>query len=114
MADKKPNRIAVWSGPRHNSTAMIRSLGNRSHTFVCDEPFYAYYLEATARNHPGRHEVIAQGKTDWRKVIAQLTGDVPAGKPIFFQKQMTHHLLPEIDRSWLAAVTNCFLIRDPA
>jgi hypothetical protein len=58
--------------------------------------------------------VIAHGETDWRKVIAQLTGPVPDGKPIYYQKQMTHHLLPRIDRSWLARVTNCFLIRDPA
>ena len=27
---------------------------------------------------------------------------------------MSHHLLPGIERSWLGAVTNCFLIRDPA
>jgi len=93
---------------------MMRAWGNRPDTFVCDEPFYAYYLKATGRNHPGRDEVIATGETDWRKVIAQLTGDVPGGKPIYYQKQMTHHLLPEIDRSWLDAVTNCFLIRDPA
>jgi hypothetical protein len=26
---------------------------------------------------------------------------------------MAHHLLPEVDREWLGAVTNCFLIRDP-
>jgi Sulfotransferase domain len=81
---------------------------------VCDEPFYAYYLRATGRDHPGAAEVIAQGETDWRKVIAQLTGEVPRGKHIFYQKQMTHHLLPEIDRGWLRTVTNCFLIRDPA
>jgi hypothetical protein len=114
MANNEPVRIAMWSGPRNISTAMLRSWGNRPDTFVCDEPFYAYYLEATGRNHPGRDEVIAHGETDWRKVVAQLTGGVPAGKRIFFQKQMTHHLLPEIDRSWLGAVTNCFLIRDPA
>ena len=47
-------------------------------------------------------------------MIAQLTGPIPGGKRIFYQKQMTHHLLPEIDRGWLGAVTNCFLIRDPA
>ena len=66
------------------------------------------------REHPGAAEVIAQGETDSRKVIALLTGPVPGGKRIFYQKQMTHHLLPEIDRTWLGAVTNCFLIRDPA
>jgi hypothetical protein len=46
-------------------------------------------------------------------VVEALTGDVPQGKRVFYQKQMTHHLLPPIDRAWLGAVTNCFLIRDP-
>jgi sulfotransferase family protein len=108
-----PIRIAMWSGPRNISTAMMRSWGNRPDTFVCDEPFYAHYLEATGRDHPGAAEVIASGETDWRKVVEQLTGSVPEGKPVFYQKQMTHHLLPGIDRAWLLAVTNCFLIRDP-
>lgn len=109
-----PLRIAMWSGPRNISTAMMRAWGNRPDTAVWDEPFYPYYLQATAREHPLRDEVIAQGETDWRKVVARLTGDVPEGRRIFYQKQMTHHLLPAIDRSWLDAVTNCFLIRDPA
>jgi hypothetical protein len=107
-------RIAMWSGPRNISTAIMRSWGNRADTFVCDEPFYACYLKATGREHPAAAEVIARGETDSRKVIAQLTGPIPNGKSIFYQKQMTHHLLPGIDRTWLGAVTNCFLIRDPA
>jgi hypothetical protein len=109
----QPIRIAMWSGPRNISTAMMRAWGNRDDTVVVDEPFYAYYLRATDIAHPGADEVIATGENDWRKVVAYLTGPVPNGKQIFFQKQMTHHLLPEIDREWLAAVTNCFLIRDP-
>jgi hypothetical protein len=109
----EPIRIAMWSGPRNISTAMMRAWGNRDDTIVIDEPFYAYYLKVTGIEHPGGDEVIATGETDWRKVVAYLTGPVPNGKQIFFQKQMTHHLLPEIDREWLAAVTNCFLIRDP-
>src|SRR5881394_3745310 len=109
-----PLRIAMWSGPRNISTAMMRSWGNRADTFVVDEPFYPYYLQATRREDPGRDQVIAQGETDWQKVVAQLTGPVPDGRPIYYQKQMTHHLLPEIDRGWLSQVTNCFLIRDPA
>jgi hypothetical protein len=91
----------------------MRAWGNRADTFVVDEPFYAFYLSATGKEHPGADEVIAAGETDWRKVIAQLTGPIPNGKRIFFQKQMAHHLLPEVDREWLGAVTNCFLIRDP-
>jgi hypothetical protein len=108
-----PIRIAMWSGPRNISTAMMRAWGNRRDTFVVDEPFYAYYLKQTGKEHPGADEVIATGETDWRKVVADLTGPVPNGKRIFFQKQMTHHLLPEIDRQWLDGLTNCFLIRDP-
>jgi hypothetical protein len=107
-------RVAMWSGPRNISTAMMRSWGNRADTVVIDEPFYAFYLKRTSKEHPGADEIVAQGETEWRKVVAQLTGPVPQGKRIFFQKQMTHHLLPEVDREWLGAVTNCFLIRDPA
>jgi hypothetical protein len=106
-------RIAMWSGPRNISTAMMRAWGNRADTRVIDEPFYAYYLKATGKKHPGAEEVIASGETDWRKIVTQLTGSFPEGKRIFYQKQMTHHLRPEVDREWLAGVTNCFLIRDP-
>ncbi|MEY2564890.1 MAG: hypothetical protein QOH88_3083 [Verrucomicrobiota bacterium] len=113
MQQNETVRLAMWSGPRNISTAMMRSWGNRPDTFVCDEPFYAHYLHATRLAHPVAHQVIAHGETDWRKVIAQLTGDVPDGKRVFYQKQMTHHLLPEIDRAWLGTMTNCFLIRDP-
>jgi hypothetical protein len=107
-------RIAMWSGPRNISTAMMRAWGNRPDTFVCDEPFYAYFLRQTGRNHPGADEVIAHHESDWRKVIGWLTGPVPEGKPMFYQKHMSHHLLPEIDRNWLGKVMNCFLIRAPA
>ena len=113
MPQEKIVRIAMWSGPRNISTAMMRAWGNRQGTFVVDEPFYAYYLKATRIQHPGAEEVIATGETDWRKIVAQLTGPIRNDKRIFFQKQMTHHLLPEVDRQWLDAVTNCFLIRDP-
>jgi hypothetical protein len=106
-------RIAMWSGPRNISTAMMRAWGNREDTIVIDEPFYAYYLKVTGMEHPAAEEVIATGETDWRKIIAHLTGSIGNAKRIFFQKQMTHHLLPEIDREWLGTVTNCFLIRDP-
>jgi hypothetical protein len=106
-------RIAMWSGPRNISTALMRSWGNRPDTFVCDEPLYAHYLLKTGTRHPGADEIIRHGETDWSKVVAWLTGDVPNGKTIFYQKHMTHHLLPEVDRAWLNDVRNAFLIREP-
>lgn len=105
----------MWSGPRNISTAMMRAWGNRPDTVVVDEPLYAFYLQRTNADHPGREEVIAAGDTDWRKVVQRLTTDpLPHGRRIFYQKHMTHHLLPEVDRSFLTQLTNCFLIRDPA
>lgn len=104
----------MWSGPRNISTAMMRAWGNRSDTLVVDEPLYAYYLEHTGKQHPVANEVIAAGETDLSKIIASLTKNpLPEGKRIFFQKQMTHHLLPEIPHEWILDLTNCFLIRDP-
>jgi hypothetical protein len=108
-----PLRLAVWSGPRNISTAFMRSWGNRDDTFVCDEPLYAHYLAETRRPHPMAAEVIAHHENDWRKVAAWLTGPVPGGKTIFYQKQMSHHLLPNISRDWLTQLTHVFLIRDP-
>src|SRR4029079_2310482 len=112
-AMQTPVRIAMWSGPRNISTAMMRAWGNRDDTTGIDEPFYAYYLKVTEIEHPGADEVLSIGETDWHKVVADLSVRIASGKRICFQKQMTHHLLPEIDRGWLAAATNCFLIRDP-
>lgn len=111
--ENNPLRLAMWSGPRNISTAMMRSFDNRTDSVVCDEPFYAHYLHVTQKDHPGKNEVIAAGETDWRKVVEWLTGPIPGGKRLFYQKQMTHHLLPHIERDWLAKVTNCFLIRHP-
>jgi hypothetical protein len=101
----------MWSGPRNISTALMRSWENRPDCAVVDEPLYAYYLHETALNHPGRDEVIAGGSTDWRAVVAELTTAEPA--PVYYQKHMTHHLLPQLPRDWIASLTNVLLIRDP-
>jgi len=106
-------RLGMWSGPRNISTAMMRAWGHRSDTVVCDEPLYAYYLQQTRSPHPGADEVLAHHDADLHRVIDWLTGPVPDGNSIFYQKHMAHHLLPEIEIDWIAGLTNCFLIRDP-
>lgn len=108
-----PLRLAVWSGPRNLSTALMRSFGNRPDTLVVDEPLYAHYLERTGLDHPLRDAVIAAGETDWRCVAEQLCGPVDESVRCFYQKHMAHHLLPEIERAWLGSLTHAFLIRDP-
>lgn len=113
MASRQDICIAMWSGPRNISTALMRAWENRGDTFVCDEPFYAHYLAATNVEHPGRDEIIERGDTDWRQVSQWLTGPVPEDRQIFYQKHMAHHLLPGMMGSWLDRLRHAFLIRDP-
>jgi hypothetical protein len=108
-----PVRIAMWSGPRNISTAMMRAFENRADTVVVDEPFYAAWLAATGIGHPMRDEIIASGETDSRLVADWLVGPIPDGESVFYQKHMTHHMIPEFGREWLAGVTSAFLIRRP-
>jgi len=96
----------------------MRAWGNRTDTVVCDEPLYAHYLLKTSAPHPGAEEIIAHHQTDWREVVAWLTGPLPereaaSGRSVWYQKHMAHHLLPEIERGWLDQLTHAFLIRDP-
>jgi hypothetical protein len=109
----EPVRIAMWSGPRNISTAMMRSFGNRPDTAVIDEPFYAAFLEATGIAHPMREESLASQPTDPRAVVEQILGPVPGGRPIWYQKHMTHHMGDDFPRDWIAKMRNAFLIRAP-
>ena len=109
----KTVRVAMWSGPRNISTALMRAWENREDCTVTDEPLYAAYLMETGLDHPGRDEVITDGETDWQKVVEFLTGPVPGGRAIWYQKHMSHHLLPEMDREWIHTMHNIMLIRDP-
>ncbi len=104
-------RIAMWSGPRNISTAMMRSFENRADCAVVDEPFYAAYLAQTGLDHPMRDEVLASQSTDWAKVARELVEDEPAA--VYYQKHMTHHMLPGVDLTWTSHCRNAFLIREP-
>jgi hypothetical protein len=109
----QPLRIAMWSGPRNISTAMMYSFASRADTFASDEPLYAHYLDKTGVDHPGATEVIAAGETDWREVVRSLSGEIPGGAPIWYQKHMCHHILEGMDLDWTASMSHCFLLRDP-
>ena len=104
-----PIRIAMWSGPRNISTAMMRAWENRSDCVVWDEPLYGYYLQKTGIPHPGAGEVIADQGTDWQAIVKRCSeGNLDPQKTVFFQKHMTLHMLPEISREWMASIINCW------
>ena len=106
-------RVAMWSGPRNISTALMYSFENRSDCYATDEPLYASFLVNSGTPHPGAKEVIENNESEVGKIIKTLTGPIPDKKQIWYQKHMCHHLPPDSDISWIDNFKNCFLIRDP-
>lgn len=107
-------RIAMWSGPRNISTAMMRSFSSRPDCAVSDEPFYGCFLRESGADHPMREAVIASMDCDWHSVAAAMAGAAPGDKPVWYQKHMPHHMAGPIAPGDLQGVTHAFLIRDPA
>jgi sulfotransferase family protein len=107
-------RVAMWSGPRNISTAMMRAWENRPDTVVVDEPLYAAYLARTGIDHPAREEVIASQPTDVATAIAALSEPLPPGRTVHYAKHMAHHVPQDMDLRWTLAFRNVLLIRDPA
>ncbi len=105
-------RIAMWSGPRNLSTAMMYAFAARGDCAATDEPFYAAYLALTGIDHPMRDAVLASQPHDPARVI--LTGAAPGGAPIWYQKHMTQHMLPQMPVAWMDDCRHAFLIRHPA
>lgn len=107
-------RIAIWSGPRNLSTALMRSFEARGDCAVEDEPLYANYLATSGVRHPMQERILAEHETDPEKVIARLLGPVPGGKPVYYHKQMPHQLyMPNVRRDWLGEMRHAILIRAP-
>lgn len=116
-------RIAMWSGPRNISTAMMRAWGSRADTAVIDEPFYAAYLVSTGLDHPMREEVIANQSSDWQAIARQCAGEDPgpdgagasdgSAPKIIYQKHMAQHMIEAAPTGWMAKARHAFLIRPP-
>ena len=106
-------RVAMWSGPRNISTAMMRAWENRPDTVVVDEPLYAAYLARTGLDHPAREAVLASQPTDHDEAVARLSDPLPPGRRVHYAKHMSHHVSEALDISWTLRVRNVLLIRDP-
>ncbi len=107
-------RIAMWSGPRNLSTAMMYSFANREDFAAWDEPFYAPYLKATGLDHPLALEIIASHDSDPESVANACIGSIPKEKPHFYMKHMPHHMIDGFPLDWANDCVNIHLIRHPA
>jgi hypothetical protein len=104
-------RIAMWSGPRNLSTAMMYSFGARADCEALDEPFYAAYLKATGLEHPMRDEVLAAQEQDPQKVPDRFVQD---GTRHLYMKHMAQHMIDGFPLEWAEDCVNIHLIRHPA
>jgi len=109
---RSAQRIAMWSGPRNLSTAMMYSFAARGDCAAVDEPFYGAYLAQTGIEHPMREAVIASQSRDPAQVAQECLRAIE--QSLFYQKHMTLHMLPDWDLAFLRDLTNVFLIRHPA
>ena len=104
-------KIAMWSGPRNLSTAMMYSFANRSDFAVMDEPFYAAYLSRSGAEHPLRDEILARHAIDPEAVAQDCQRE---GTPHLYMKHMPHHMLEGFPMGWADDCVNIHLIRHPA
>ncbi len=107
-------RIAMWSGPRNISTAMMRAFDARGDCAVVDEPFYAYYLASSGVVHPMNDEILASQPQTSHGVVEQLFAPLNEMFTLQYQKQMAHHMVGDYDDAWFCQVRHAFLVRDPA
>lgn len=107
-------KVAMWSGPRNLSTAMMYAFAQRADFSVQDEPFYGPYLRLTGLHHPMRQEVLEDRKDNAFEVEQSLMGPVSDGKPHAYHKHMCQHMIDGIPRGFMAECVNVFLIRHPA
>ena len=112
MTDADTIRIAMWSGPRNLSTALMYAFAARGDCAATDEPLYAAWLRASGAPHPLRDAVLASQPQDAGAVAKALAG--PCAQPLWYQKHMVHHLLPTFPTDWMGHCRHAFLIRHPA
>lgn len=106
-------RLAVWSGPRNLSTALLYAFGNRPDCDALDEPFYGPWLAATGADHPMREALLAALDPDPEAAARRCAAEPPPGR-IAYQKHMVHHLLPGFPRGWMRGARHVLLLRHPA
>lgn len=104
-------RIAIWSGPRNVSTALMYSFANRPDTVVVDEPLFGAFLHQTGVARPSREEALAAMSTNAQTVLQGLLA--PQAAPVHMAKHMANHL-EVLPLDAVRAFSNVILTRHPA
>ncbi|HHO49806.1 MAG TPA: HAD family hydrolase [Deltaproteobacteria bacterium] len=107
-------RIAMWSGPRNVSTALMRAFEARGDCRVIDEPLYAAYLQATGLDHPGRDAILAAAPVAVGDALAALEPHHRCA--LQYEKHMAQHWLPRWPLELIPVgprIRHALLIRDP-
>ena len=108
-------RIAMWSGPRNISTALMRAWENRPDAWVVDEPLYAHYLTQVTGRASGRR----RGDPASRQRLGAGRGRPGRADSRTAAASTTRSTWPTTGCRTCAAsgsssLTNAFLIRHPA
>ncbi len=107
---QRTKRIALWSGPRNVSTALMYAFAQREDTTVVDEPLFGYFLQHTGVWRPSREEALAAMELDPEVIISDLLAG--AETSTVFHKHMANHLVG-LDWGFLDQCVNVILTRDP-
>lgn len=105
-----PTLLALWSGPRNVSTALMYAFAQREDCRVFDEPFFGHFLRHTGVARPSREEALRTMRTDPVAVLQHVQQST--GKPFHFLKNMANHTVGT-DLGWLSQYRNVILTRHP-
>ena len=111
MRRAKHKAIALWSGPRNVSTALMYSIANRGDVRVIDEPLFAHFLRTTDVWRPSRDEALAAMESDPKVVLTDMMDH--QGFEFVFSKNMANHL-EGLEDILLKEFVNIILTRAPS
>ena len=110
--------LAVWSGPRNLSTALMYAFAQRAGCEPVDEPFYAAWLASGhGADHPMREAIMASQPTDAEEVaraISAPTEGAQQASGLRYLKLMCQHMTADMPLGWCGAARHVHLIRHPA
>lgn len=104
----KKKHIALWSGPRNLSTALMYSFISREDLRGFDEPLFGHFLKYTGVWRPSREEALAVMETNHEKIIKDVfEPNIPT-----FSKNIANHI-EGLNLDFIKPLKNIVLTRNP-